>query len=143
MMLTYVGFIRRNKKPRGRHQRYDGKVNGDDLTRFELAEEMAGIKLYTAVVNSAHFKRELRIGYLLKRVGNRVQTALLFSTDLELAAKDLYRFYQARFQIEFRFRDAKQFTGLTDCQARCRQAWHYSHLESPKSGSVPKVMVIK
>lgn len=113
------------QKPRGRHKRYDGKVNWDDLTRFELADEMAGVKLYTAVVNSAHFKRDLRIGYLLKRVGNRVQTALLFSTDLELAAKDLYRFYKARFQIEFLFRDAKQFTGLTDCQARCRQALHF------------------
>jgi hypothetical protein len=30
----------------------------------------------------------------------------------------LYRYYKARFQIEFPFRDAKQFTGLTDCQAR-------------------------
>jgi hypothetical protein len=27
-------------------------------------------------------------------------------------------YYQARFQIEFIFRDAKQFTGLSDCQAR-------------------------
>ena len=30
----------------------------------------------------------------------------------------LYRYYKARFQIEFLFRDAKQFTGLSDCQAR-------------------------
>jgi len=29
-----------------------------------------------------------------------------------------YRFYKARFQIEFLFRDAKQFTGWTDCQSR-------------------------
>ena len=28
---------------------------------------------------------------------------------------------RARFQIEFIFRDAKQFTGLTDCQARDQQ----------------------
>ena len=27
------------------------------------------------------------------------------------------RYYQSRFQIEFVFRDAKQYTGLTDCQS--------------------------
>jgi len=47
---------------------------------------------------------------------------ILFSTDLKLAAKDIYRFYKARFQIEFLFRDAKQFTGLSYCQARCSEA---------------------
>nr|WP_318780841.1 transposase [Dendronalium phyllosphericum] len=31
---------------------------------------------------------------------------------------EIYRFYKLRFQIEFIFRDAKQFTGLSDCQAR-------------------------
>jgi hypothetical protein len=30
--------------------------------------------------------------------------------------------YRARFQIEFIFQDAKQFTGLTDCQARNKEA---------------------
>ena len=44
--------------------------------------------------------------------------AVLFSTDVDLDALTLYRYYKARFQIEFLFRDAKQFTGLTDCQAR-------------------------
>jgi hypothetical protein len=29
-----------------------------------------------------------------------------------------HRYDKARFHIEFLFRDAKQFTGLTDCQAR-------------------------
>ena len=30
----------------------------------------------------------------------------------------IYLYYKARFQIEFIFRDSKQFTGLADCQAR-------------------------
>ena len=89
---------------------------------MELAEERDAVKLYTAVVNSAHFRRDLRIVYLVKHISNRIPTALLFSTDLKLAAQDLYRFYRARFQIEFLFREAKPFTGLNDCQARCSQA---------------------
>jgi Transposase DDE domain len=50
---------------------------------------------------------------------------LLFSTDVELAGEDIYRFYKAPFQIEFLFRDAKQWTGLCDCQARDQQALHF------------------
>lgn len=47
---------------------------------------------------------------------------MLASTDVELDAHTVVRYYQARFQIEFLFRDAKQFTGLTDSQARDAQA---------------------
>jgi hypothetical protein len=43
---------------------------------------------------------------------------LLFSTDIHLSAESIYAYYKARFQIEFIFRDAKQFTGLCDCQSR-------------------------
>ncbi len=50
---------------------------------------------------------------------------MLFSTDLKLAAKNIYQFYKARFQIEFLFRDAKQFIGLNHCQARSQQALNF------------------
>ncbi|WP_051036494.1 transposase [Pleurocapsa sp. PCC 7327] len=57
--------------------------------------------------------------YLLKNSGSHASTyAVLFSTDLELDAYSIYLYYKARFQIEFLFRDGKQFTGLADCQAR-------------------------
>ena len=36
----------------------------------------------------------------------------------KLRPAEILTFYQLRFQIEFLFRDAKQFTGLTHCQAR-------------------------
>jgi putative transposase len=39
---------------------------------------------------------------------------LLFSSDLELAYDKLIDFYHLRFQIEFNFRDAKQFWGFED-----------------------------
>jgi hypothetical protein len=58
----------------------------------------------------------LRVGLVVGTKHNR--RAVLFSTDLTLDALTLYRYYKARFHIAFLFRDAKQFTGLTDCQAR-------------------------
>ncbi|MEG4508538.1 transposase [Microcoleus sp. F6_B4] len=33
----------------------------------------------------------------------------------------MLEYYQARFQIEFIFRNPKQFTGLSDCQSRSGQ----------------------
>ena len=51
--------------------------------------------------------------------------AVLFSTDTDLDAQTLYRGYKARFQIEFLFRDAKQFTSLSACQARSQAKLHF------------------
>jgi putative transposase len=45
-----------------------------------------------------------------KRVGHVV----LFSSDLSLEAEKLFDYYKLRFQIEFTFRDAKQYFGLED-----------------------------
>jgi putative transposase len=39
---------------------------------------------------------------------------ILFSSDLELPYEQLVDYYSLRFQIEFNFRDAKQFWGLED-----------------------------
>jgi putative transposase len=39
---------------------------------------------------------------------------ILFSTDLEQAYNKIIKFYSLRFQIEFNFRDAKQYWGLED-----------------------------
>ena len=39
---------------------------------------------------------------------------ILFSTDLDLAYDKIIKFYSLRFQIEFNFRDAKQYWGLED-----------------------------
>ncbi len=115
------------QKKRGRPKQYDGKVQflQSKLVRFESVGTVDGIQLYTGVINSVHFKWNIRIVYLIKPVGDRLQTALLFSTDTDLAALKIYRLYKARFQIEFLFRDAKQFTGLSDCQARGQKALHF------------------
>ncbi len=40
--------------------------------------------------------------------------AVLFSTVLDLTADQLVDYYSLRFQIEFTFRDGKQYWGLDD-----------------------------
>jgi hypothetical protein len=114
------------QKRRGRPKQYDGKVNLTDLRRLTPIPLSKNLTLYTAVVNSVSLQRNIRLVYVCKRQGTTLLTASLFSTDTAISAEDLYRYYTARFQIEFLFRDAKQFMGLADCQARSeeRMAFH-------------------
>ena len=107
---------------RGAHRKYDGKVHWQDLSRFEALGTLAEaehVHLYTAVVWHVTLKRKLRVVVLINRQDPATPRYLvLASTDLALDGHKLLELYGARFQIEFLFRDSKQFTGLTDCQAR-------------------------
>jgi IS4 transposase len=117
MRYLYTGPKRAHGS--GRQKTYDGKVNWQDLSRFEYIETQEGIDIYSLVLNHVSLKRNVKVVVLLDlRNEDKKRYAILFSTDTQLDAKRLVRYYKARFQIEFIFRDAKQFTGLCDCQAR-------------------------
>src|ERR671932_766860 len=113
-------------KRRGARRKYDGKVNFQTLSRFEdlgTMEEAPHLHLYTAVVWHKTLKHRLRIVVLLNRKDPaKPRFIVLGSTDPELNGHKLVELYAARFQIEFLFRDSKQFTGLLDCQARAAAA---------------------
>jgi hypothetical protein len=112
------------KSGRGRPRKFDGKVNLSDLSRFEAVQsDEPSLALYTQRVWSVSLKRELRVLILVNREKTKKQRPIvLFSTDLELDAKQLLRRYRSRFQIEFLFRDAKQSAGLESAQARDEKA---------------------
>lgn len=103
---------------RGRPRKYGKKVDLTDYSSFKLVTQLSnGVDLYTAVVWSISLKRQIRVVYLLNNSASS-SYAVLFCTHLELDAYSIYLYYKSRFQIEFLFRDSKQFTGLADCQAR-------------------------
>ena len=117
MRYLYTGPKRESGS--GKQKTYDGKVNWQDLSRFSYVDTQDGIAIYTLILNHVSLKRNLRVVVLLdQRKKDKIRYAILFSTDTELDAKTLVTYYKARFQIEFIFRDAKQFTGFCDCQAR-------------------------
>lgn len=122
----------------GRPKTYDGKVNWADLSRFDrLDTKDDHIVLYHRVLNHVRFRCNLRVVLVLDTLHNR--RAVLFSTDVELDALSVYRYYKARFQIEFLFRDGKQFTGLTDCQARSRTKLDFHFNASLSAVSMAKL----
>lgn len=103
---------------RGRKRSYAGKVNvkkidkrkwkrcykDEDMEGFELKVWCVALKRIVKVI---HLESKARKGYVI-----------LLSTDTELQGEKIIRYYQLRFQIEFLIRDAKQYTGLEECQAR-------------------------
>lgn len=124
--LRYLYKGARSGKP-GRPKIYDGKVKFYDLTRFEKVKyEEEGVEVYTLVVNHISLKRDVRIVIIERKLKDgKTKRAILFSTDTCLEAEEIIKYYKSRFQIEFLFRDAKQFTGLTDCQSRNKETLEF------------------
>lgn len=105
----------------GRPKQYNGKVDVKNLDTnyFSLDLSTEDIKIYSAVVYSKAFKRDIKLAVaIFFKDGKEIVRKLYFSTDLEQEGEKIVRYYRSRFQIEFLYRDAKQFTGLTTCQAR-------------------------
>jgi hypothetical protein len=123
LLYLYQGV----QKQRGRRRKFAGRVAVNDLSRFQKIEtDESKITLYTLVVWSVSLKRAVRVAIVVNHKDQeKPRYAILFSTDTELCAADIFRFYKARFQIEFIFRDAKQFAGFSDCQARDKEALHF------------------
>lgn len=60
------------------------------------------------------FDMPLNVVVLVKEGDDKKsRPTVLFSTDLEASADTIIKHYHARFQIEFNFRDARQFFGLS------------------------------
>ena len=117
------------REGRGRQKTYDGKVNWQDLSRLDCAGSDEGVTLYSGLLNHISFGRNLKVVVLIKQAeGETPCYVILFSTDETLNPWQIYRYYKARFQIEFLFRDAKQFTGLCDAQIRdqARLDFHFN-----------------
>ncbi|MEG4208315.1 transposase [Microcoleus sp. Pol7_A1] len=119
--LNYLYTGERNKI--GAPRKYDGKVDCNKLNNLTYIKEIQpGVKLYSLVVWSVCLKCKIRLACLCEVQPNgKIKNILLFSTDIELTSEQILEYYRARFQIEFIFRDAKQFTGLSDCQSRSGQ----------------------
>jgi hypothetical protein len=106
---------------KGAPKKFSGKVIVQDLDmkHFSLDMFTEDIKIYSAVVYSKAFKRDIKLAVaIFYKDGKEITRKLYFSTDLTLEGEKIVQYYRSRFQIEFLYRDAKQFTGLNTCQAR-------------------------
>jgi len=116
------------QKTRGRKRKFDtGRIDATDFVNLLIIKILEqNIELTSCIGYSVSLKRQIKIVRVRKLESNgNYCDAFLFSTDLAQDTFEIYEFYTARFQIEFIFRDAKNFTGLNDCQSRDAQRLHY------------------
>jgi hypothetical protein len=108
------------QKKRGAHKKYGPKLDYAHIPDQYLKETTVvdGIQtnLYQMTMWHKLFPDLLNVVIILK-INLKTQACahvVLFSSDLNLAYDKLIDYYRLRFQIEFNFRDAKQFWGLED-----------------------------
>ena len=108
------------QKPRGANKKYGAKLDYDHLPDKYLKETTVrdGIRthIYQLIMWHKLIPDKLNIVIIVKTnlTTHKVARVVLFSSDLTLAFDTLIDYYRLRFQIEFNFRDAKQFWGLED-----------------------------
>ena len=116
--LRYL-FAGPHPKRRGARKKYDGKVDFENYSRFKAEPcDQEDTEIFSATVNHKSLKQTIKVVVIVCTSGGKRRHAVLFSTDLELSATEIIAMYGARFQIEFLFRDGKQFTGLGHAQVR-------------------------
>src|SRR5262247_3404635 len=105
---------------RGPHRKYGPKIDYDHLPTQYLKETTVEghiqTCLYQAQLLHKEFQQPLNV-VIIAKTNLRTQArahVILFSSDLALAFAALVDYYGLRFQIEFTFRDAKQYWGLED-----------------------------
>jgi DDE superfamily endonuclease len=105
---------------RGARPKYGDKVDVRKMKKKYLKSDTKAdglrTQMYQAVLLNKGFAFSLHVVVILKTNLSTHKQAhiILFSTDLKLPYEKLYEYYTLRFQIEFNFRDAKQYWGLDD-----------------------------
>jgi len=105
---------------RGPHPKYGDKVDVHKMKKKYLKSDTKadGVRtqIYQATLLNKEFAFPINVVIVLKtNLSTKAQAhVILFSTDLELSYEKMIDYYTLRFQIEFNFRDAKQYWGLDD-----------------------------
>jgi putative transposase len=105
---------------RGPHRIYGDKINPRAMPERLLRQTTvdAGIetRIYQLLARHKTFAQALNVVVIVKtNLHTQAQAhVLLFSSDLALPFDTLIDYYGLRFQLEFNFRDAKQYWGLED-----------------------------
>jgi hypothetical protein len=128
---------------RGRPKKHGSKVDHQNLDKsiFKRIETTDGDILYSAVVYSVSLERNISVVHLQISNNKEKNTyKLYFCTDIKMDAELILSYYQSRFQIEFLYRDAKQHTGLNDCQARSEKKLHFQFNAALSAINIAKVV---
>lgn len=127
---------------RGRPCKYAGKIDSAniDTSYFELIEQNQESTVHSAIVWCKSLKRNIRLVHVAyTNDKGKITRKLYFCTDTQISALEILDCYQSRFQIEFLYRDGKQFTGLNDSQARSENKLNFQFNAALTAINIAKV----
>lgn len=134
-----------SQKKRGRPKLYSGKVNVKNIDKDQFNVELYDEEkiVYSLVVYSVGLKRKIKVCYVefLNKKGEVYTRKIFFSTNLDRSGISILKYYKARFQMEFIFRDAKQHTGLEHCQSRSQNKLNFHFNASLTSVNIAKMIL--
>ena len=130
----------REQKSRGRKRIYGEKLDYDTLSVLHAdklidtqIQKDGSLRYVYQFENMVHksFDKPINIVLIVKcdkagKMKNKYARIVLFTTDPKATAKTVTDFYQVRFQIEFNFRDARQYFGLS----------HFKNIKEKQVGNV-------
>lgn len=142
--LKYL-FTGTQKSGRGRKRKYDGKIDVKNLDKQRIKKEFENkeIAIYSGVVYSVGLKRNIKLCYVefFNKEGGVKMYKIFFSTNEQRSGVELLAYYKARFQMEFNFRDGKQYTGLEQGQSRSKKKMHFHYNASLTSVNIAKCIL--
>lgn len=128
----------------GAPRKYDGTIDvkNPDTSRMETVDTpFDDGRYYTLVAYASALKRMVRLVLFYPAGGSACK--IYFSTDTDIPAADIVEYYRCRFQIEFCFRNSKQFVGLCDCQSRSIEKLDFHFNASFTALNVAKICIHK
>ncbi len=140
--LQYIVPVVKTGK-RGRPKTKGEKVDVKNLDTQYFQQIESGnenTKIYSGIVYAVALKRKVNLVIVCQTNDKKQKSPkIFFSTDLKAEPLKILQYYQMRFQIEFIYRDAKQQTGLTNCQARDKEKLDFHFNISLSSVNLAKV----
>lgn len=135
------------KAGRGRPKKYDGKVDTKNIDKRRLKCEFKDdqLTLYSGIVYSISLGKLIKVAFVdyLDKNGSVKGSTIYFSTNINRQGSKLVQYYRARYQMEFNFRDAKQHTGLTNCQSVSKQKLDFHFNATLTSINIAKAIARK
>ena len=128
---------------RGRPRKYDGKIDcqNPDLEKMRIVFEDEKMRILSCKAFNKKMKLTFRIALVQWKTKKINRPYSVFAaTDVEIDPLSLYQIYTERFQIEFLIRDAKQYVGLQDCQARDEAKLHFHFNVALTTVGIAKVL---
>jgi len=141
--LSYL-YVGPHPKRKGPKTKYAGKFDpkNPDFSFFTCCVEEEDFRIFEATLYSVSMKRKIRVAlkHEYRADGSLKTYKIYFSTDLTMLGAEIYLSYKGRFQIEFLYRDSKQFTGLEHCQSKSSAKMHFHYNTALTTVSIAKAL---